>query len=161
MVPHENRLRPNSKLSSNSASHNSDTIYYLIWLDIDANNDELTRNELNSFKTCQLKTFDNVRTCEQYVFSNPNARFIFIVSYKLGFIITPMIASLKQTVTIIVYSKNNIEKTHGSWIDQYLTVHIACKFFVKQDKFVFLVLESSTSCDRLSKTKICSPLRTS
>jgi hypothetical protein len=131
-------------------------MYCLIWLDVNANNDELTKNELKSNTTCRLLTFDNLSTCEQYVFSNPNARFIFIVSYEFGSVITPTIASLKQTVTIIVYSKDRVENTHESWIDRHFVVCIAYKFLLRQEKFVFLFLENSTNCNRPNKIKNCS-----
>jgi len=134
-------------------------LYYLIWLDINANNDELTKNELQSVITCELLIFDNVDKCEEHVFSNPNARFIFIVSYELGFVITPRIVSLKQTITIFVYSHNRTIDTCQPWTDQYLTVCVASEFLLKKEKFIFLFAESSTSCDRSNKTKNCSSIR--
>ncbi len=138
---------------------NSDNLYYLIWLDINANNDELTKTELQSATTCQLLTFDHVNTCEQYVSNNPDARFIFIVSYELGFIIAPKIVSLKQTIIVFVYSKNTIRDTYGLWTDKYLTVRTACELpLLRQKKFVFLFSESSTSYNRSNKTKNCSSI---
>jgi hypothetical protein len=108
---------------------NSNTSYYLIWLDPNVNNDELTKNKLKSIIACQLLLFDDVNDCEKYVFGNPNARFVFIVSYELGFVVAPKIASLKQTIAIIVYSKDKINETLRPWIEEYPTVRVYYKFY--------------------------------
>jgi hypothetical protein len=103
-----------------------------MWLDLDANNDKLTKNKLNKLTSiigCQFIAFDKIDDCEKYVFDNPNARFVFIVSYELGFMVAPKIVSLKQTIAIIVYSKDKIDDTLRPWIKEYPTVRIDYKFY--------------------------------
>lgn len=124
-------------------------MHYLIWLDINANNDELIKDKLKSVIICQLLTFDNVCDCEKYIFQNPATRCVFIVSYELGFVITPKIASLKQIVAIIVYSSNIVEDVHQTWIEEYSTVCVGDKFHSKK-KYLFLISESSISCGRFA-----------
>jgi hypothetical protein len=127
IVPPETRARSGTNISSNSS--NLDALYYLVWLDINANNDELTKSELKSVIKCGLLIFDNVDICEQYVSNNPDARFIFIVSYEFGSEIAPRIVSHKQVITILVYSKNNTVNTLRPWTHQYLTVRITFEFY--------------------------------
>jgi hypothetical protein len=137
------------------------TIYYLIWLDSNAKNDQRTQAEFKSIIPCQLLTFNNVDSCEEYVLINPNDRFIFIVSDELGSTITPRIISLKQTITILVYSESNIAKTKRSWTDQYLTVRVVCQILLRQNKFIFPFAACSTSCDRSSNIENGSSIRIS
>ncbi|UJR11389.1 hypothetical protein I4U23_015569 [Adineta vaga] len=116
-----NNQRPSeTKSTTNPVLDDSEPMYYLIWLDTNANNDKITKKELQSVIRCPLVIFDDVDECEKYVFNNSHARFIFIISYELGSVIVPKITSLKQNVSILVYSTSSIS-SNRPWTDDYFT----------------------------------------
>jgi hypothetical protein len=103
-------------------------IYPLIWLDrlVNISEENLDGQKLIRSSIDNLKTFENVNKCEEYIRSiSSDERIILIVSGRLGREITPRIHELRQVSSIYVYCLD--KSANEEWAKQYKKVKIKKK----------------------------------
>lgn len=103
-------------------------IYPLIWLDrlVNISEENLDGQKLIRSSIDNLKTFENVNKCEEYIRSiSSDERIILIVSGRLGREITPHIHELRQVSSIYVYCLD--KSANEEWAKQYKKVKIKKK----------------------------------
>ncbi|CAM4880207.1 unnamed protein product [Rotaria socialis] len=117
-----------SAISSNDDFYTVDEdmrleIFYLIWLDANANGKETrdTEQKLRSIIN-NLKKFQDVKQCQKYIEErSTNDRLVMIVSGQFGREIVPSIHKLRQVISIYVYCFDKVCK-NKQWSDKFAKV---------------------------------------
>ncbi|CAM4750563.1 unnamed protein product [Rotaria magnacalcarata] len=97
-------------------------IFYLIWLDANANGKETrdTEQKLRSIIN-NLKKFQDVKQCQKYIEErSKNDRLVMIVSGQFGREIVPSIHKLRQVISIYVYCFDKVR--NKQWSDKFAKV---------------------------------------
>ncbi|CAF1521603.1 unnamed protein product, partial [Rotaria magnacalcarata] len=116
-----------SAISSNDDFYTVDEdmrleIFYLIWLDANANGKETrdTEQKLRSIIN-NLKKFQDVKQCQKYIEErSKNDRLVMIVSGQFGREIVPSIHKLRQVISIYVYCFDKVR--NKQWADKFAKV---------------------------------------
>ncbi|CAF4514892.1 unnamed protein product, partial [Rotaria socialis] len=116
-----------SAISSNDDFYTADKdmcleIFYLIWLDANANGKETrdTEQKLRSIIN-NLKKFQDVKQCQKYIEErSKNDRLVMIVSGQFGREIVPSIHKLRQVISIYVYCFDKVR--NKQWSDKFAKV---------------------------------------
>lgn len=111
------------KLTVSKETHSPRSTFPLIWLDSTINSTEENLDAQKSIRSSidQLKTFEKIESCEEYLRSLAfDERIIIIVSGRLGREITPRIHSLRQVSAIFVYCFD--KPANEQWARQYKKV---------------------------------------
>ncbi|CAF2134766.1 unnamed protein product [Rotaria magnacalcarata] len=97
-------------------------IFYLIWLDANANGKETrdTEQKLRSIIN-NLKKFQDVKQCQKYIEErSKNDRLVMIVSGQFGREIVPSIHKFRQVISIYVYCFDKVR--NKQWSDKFAKV---------------------------------------
>ncbi|CAF4572913.1 unnamed protein product, partial [Rotaria socialis] len=97
-------------------------IFYLIWLDANANGKETrdTEQKLRSIIN-NLKKFQDVKQCQKYIEErSKNDRLVMIVSDQFGREIVHSIHKLRQVISIYVYCFDKVG--NKQWFDKFAKV---------------------------------------
>ncbi|CAF5062962.1 unnamed protein product, partial [Rotaria magnacalcarata] len=97
-------------------------IFYLIWLDANANGKETrdTEQKLRSIIN-HLKKFQDVKQCQKYIEErSKNDRLVMIVSGQFGREIVPSIHKFRQVISIYVYCFDKVR--NKQWSDKFAKV---------------------------------------
>ncbi|CAF1515355.1 unnamed protein product, partial [Rotaria magnacalcarata] len=116
-----------SAISSNDDFYTADEdmrleIFYLIWLDANANGKETrdTEKKLRSIIN-NLKKFQDVKQCQKYIEErSKNDRLVMIVSGQFGQEIVPSIHKLRQVISIYVYCFDKVR--NKQWSDKFTKI---------------------------------------
>jgi hypothetical protein len=111
-----------------TSSDNNLETFTLLWLDASINTDDQNRQAQESLRSIfyQLRQFENLDRCEQFIKSTPiEDRIVLIVSGQLGREIVPRIYTLEQLLSVYVYCHD--VKSNEEWAVQFSKViKISC-----------------------------------
>jgi hypothetical protein len=128
--------------TSSTKNHRNLETFSLVWLDNTINNSQENLNTLKRLRTIinHLLTFEDSKTCEEYICSVSNHdRIVIIVSGISGRQLVPRIHELEQVCSIYVYCMDR--KTNEQWTKNFPKVKITNDNFNIHLVFFFLRFE--------------------
>ena len=95
--------------------------YQLLWLDENVNevrDNAITQKKLRQAIN-QLKTFDNIKECEQHIhkMEGTNQKIVLIVSGRFGREVIPRIHDIRELCAFYIYCMN--KDSNKQWADNY------------------------------------------
>ncbi|CAF0990058.1 unnamed protein product [Didymodactylos carnosus] len=95
--------------------------FTLVWLDENVNNHENLQVQMKLRESINyIKTFQNLKTCKEYIRQIKDEKVVFVVSGSLGRKIVRIVHNLPQLSTIYVYCKN--KQYNEKWTKKYKKV---------------------------------------